>query len=136
MIYSSSIIRAFVLGGVLSPLELKDILSAAEDNGNKDIALGTRQDILFNSLANSKSLPANTSTIYFEHEDEKTGYNVMSSYVAIDLSRKVTKWLSDSRYLTIINNFNFKPSLKINIVDPKQGLVPYKTSNINITTIG
>ena len=56
--------------------------------------------------------------------------NVVSSYVTADIFSNTT-WLTGDRYLYILEQFRSNSTLKINITDPKQRLVPLFTGNIN-----
>lgn len=56
--------------------------------------------------------------------------NIVSSYVSSDIFPS-TSWLTADRYLYILEQFQNSPTLKINIVDPKQRLVPLFTGNLN-----
>ncbi|WP_031428825.1 rubredoxin [Flavimarina sp. Hel_I_48] len=120
--------RVIVKGGVLSPLELKNILEAAEHFGLKTIAFGSRQDIVFEKqippeqLQNQKFESVTASVQRVE--------NIVSSYVSSDLFPS-TSWLTADRYLYLLEQFQNTPHLKINIVDPKQRLVPLFTGHLN-----
>lgn len=121
--------RLLINGGVLSPAELKYICEAAESLGLDTISFGSRQDILFPSKVDEDVL--NTFDKLQVIRPNKGGTkNVVSSYVSSDIFTS-TSWLTSSRYLYVIEQFRYKPQLRINIVDPKQRLVPLFTGNIN-----
>jgi rubredoxin len=121
--------RVTVKGGVLSPAELKQILILAENAGLTTISLGSRQDILFIN---------EDQNFHFEPQDKfqivppgVLGFeNIVSSYVASDILPN-TPWLTGDRYLYILERFRAQSSLKINITDPRQRLVPLYTGHIN-----
>lgn len=121
--------RLLVNGGVLSPAELKYICEAAESLGLDTISFGSRQDILFPSKVDEDLL--NTfDKLQVIRPNEGGTKNVVSSYVSSDIFAS-TSWLTSSRYLYVIEQFRYNPQLRINIVDPKQRLVPLFTGNIN-----
>ncbi|SHO61831.1 rubredoxin domain-containing protein [Algoriphagus zhangzhouensis] len=121
--------RVTVKGGVLSPAELKQILILAENAGLTTISLGSRQDILFIN---------EDQNFHFEPQDKfqivppgVLGYeNIVSSYVSADILPN-TPWLTGDRYLYILEQFRSQSSLKINITDPRQRLVPLYTGHLN-----
>ena len=121
--------RLIINGGVLSPAELKYICEAAENLGLDTISFGSRQDILFPSKVDEDLL--NTfDKLQVVRPNERVINNVVSSYVSSDIFAS-TSWLTSSRYLYVIEQFRYRPQLRINIVDPKQRLVPLFTGNIN-----
>ncbi|RXG14286.1 rubredoxin [Leeuwenhoekiella aestuarii] len=120
--------RVIVKGGVLSPGELKTILEAAEGFGLKTVAFGSRQDILFEGEIPEEELESQkfkTVTSAMNRVE-----NIVSSYVSSDLFPN-TPWLTADRYLYILEQFENTPRLKINIVDPRQRLVPLFTAHLN-----
>ena len=56
--------------------------------------------------------------------------NICSSYVTVDLIPGKS-WLVSYVYINILDSFDYEPKLRINVVDPSQGLVPLFTGNIN-----
>lgn len=119
--------RVIVKGGVVSPGELKIILDQAERLDLDTIAFGSRQDILF--LTQNKIVD-NSSSLRLVTPDGDRVENIMSSYVTSDLFAS-THWLTGDRYLYILEQFQNTPKLKINIVDPKQRVVPLFTGHLN-----
>ncbi len=121
--------RIVINGGVLSPGELKTICKAAETLGLDSISFGSRQDIIFPEEIDEQKLQKfdNLRTI---NPKEKLTHNLVSSYVSCDILPN-TPWLTGSRYLYILEEFKYDLKLRVNIVDPKQRLVPLFTGNIN-----
>mgnify|MGYP000576369986 CR=1 FL=1 len=122
--------RVFVKGGIISPSELKQIISYAESLGLDALHFGSRQDIIF---------PAHEQNETVEHQYAKlsTGMisdiqyqNIVSSYVSSDIFGSTT-WLHGATYLYIMESFKYNPQLKINIVDPEQQLVPLFSGQLN-----
>jgi len=120
--------RVIVKGGVLSPGELRAILEVAESVGLQTIAFGSRQDILFLKDVDKERFASEKFEIITS--DMQRVENIVSSYVSSDIFPS-TSWLTADRYLYILEQFQNSPTLKINIVDPKQRLVPLFTGNLN-----
>jgi rubredoxin len=130
----SSLVRAFVKGGFLSPIDLLKIMDLSASFGNDYILFGSRQDIMFPS----NSLPENHlekafRAINIDYElaaDQSVYQNIVSSYVAVNVV-ETTSWLKEDTYNVLIDSFDYKPRLKINLVDPLQSLVPLFTGDLN-----
>jgi hypothetical protein len=128
------LIRAFVKGGFLSPSDLLRIMDLSRSLGNKYILFGSRQDILFpsNGVDESKISGA-FHDLHIDYEvgsDQSYFQNIVSSYVAVNVV-ETTPWVKEDTYNLLIDSFDYKPRLKINIVDPLQGLVPLFTGELN-----
>jgi rubredoxin len=130
----SSLIRAFVRGGFLSPVDLLKIMELSASFGNDYILFGSRQDIMFPS----NNLPEDhlerafrAINIEFELAGDQSVYqNIVSSYVAVNVV-ETTHWVKEDTYNVLIDSFEYKPRLNINIVDPMQSLVPLFTGELN-----
>ncbi len=121
--------RVLIKGGVLSPSELIHILDIAKTLGHRSIHFGSRQDIMLPSFALEKK-SVNLRTLENELVSDRDYQNIVSSYVTADIF-PTTNWLNGSSYLYILEQFRYQPRLKINIVDPKQRLVPLFTGHLN-----
>ncbi|HET6540390.1 MAG TPA: rubredoxin domain-containing protein, partial [Chryseolinea sp.] len=130
----SDLIRAFVKGGFLSPADLLRIMELSKNLGNKYVLFGSRQDIMFPSNgAEEKSLEKAFRAINIEYElgsDQSIYQNIVSSYAVVNVV-ETTNWVKEDTYNVIIDGFEYMPRLKINIVDPVQGLVPLFTGELN-----
>ena len=62
--------------------------------------------------------------------DQSVHQNIVSSYVAVNVV-ETTSWVKEDTYHFVIDNFDYKPRLKINIVAPLQTLVPLFTGELN-----
>jgi len=122
--------RIFIKGGVLSPGELKQIIKMTEDLGHTTIKFGSRQDILIPYKESNKATTDLFPTINIEQNLIHDRQNIVSSYVSADIFPG-TSWLKGSTYLYILEQFRFNPTLKVNIVDPKQQLVPIYNGQVN-----
>jgi len=121
--------RLRINGGVLSPAELKYICDAAEVLGLNAISFGSRQDIIFPEHIDESKFDL-FDKIKFVKPKRDGVENISSSYVSAEILPN-TSWLTSDRYLYIIEQFKFKPKLRINVTDPKQRLVPLFTGNVN-----
>src|SRR5688572_3230778 len=130
----SDLIRAFVKGGFLSPADLLRIMELSKNLGNKYVLFGSRQDIMFPlNGADEKSLEKAFRAINIEYElgsDQSIYQNIVSSYAVVNVV-ETTNWVKEDTYNVIIDGFEYMPRLKINIVDPVQGLVPLFTGELN-----
>ncbi len=121
--------RLIVKGGVISPGELREIVSIAQEQGMDAISFGSRQDIIFpKPFANIDK--ESVGKHHFIYPDKKIENNIVSSYVSTDIFRNTT-WLTGNKFLYILEQFKQHPLLKVNITDPKQQLVPLFTGDIN-----
>lgn len=130
----SDLIRAFVKGGFLSPADLLKIMEVSKNLGNKYVLFGSRQDIMFPSNgAGEDTLEKAFRAIHIEYElagDQSVYQNIVSSYAGVNVV-ETTNWVKEDTYNVIIDSFEYVPRLKINIVDPVQGLVPLFTGELN-----
>ena len=122
--------RIFIKGGVLSPGELKQIIKMTESLGLSTIKFGSRQDILIPYKETNKVITDLFPTINIEDNLSDNFQNIVCSYVSSDIF-PTTNWLKGSTYLYILEQFRYNPRLKVNIVDPKQQLVPLYNGQIN-----
>ena len=130
----SDLIRAFVKGGILSPADLLKIMDISKSLGNKYVSFGSRQDIMFPSNSASEQEIAQafgSLNIGFELGNDQSVYqNIVSSYVAVNVLQ-TTHWVKEDTFQVVMDNFDYKPRLKINIVDPLQSIVPLFTGELN-----
>lgn len=130
----SDLIRAFVKGGILSPADLLKIMQISRTLGNKYVLFGSRQDIMFPARdADEKTLDTLFRQINMDYElgsDSSVCQNIVSSYVAVNIG-ETTGWVKEDTYHFVIDNFDYKPRIKINIVDPLQSIVPLFTGEVN-----
>ena len=128
------LIRAFVHGGFLSPADLLKIMDISRSLGNKYIQFGSRQDIMFPTNEKSEASVQEAFKVmninYELASDQSVNQNIITSYVAVNIV-ETTQWLKEDTYNVIIDGFDFSPRLKINIVDPLQGIVPLFTGELN-----
>jgi len=130
----SDLIRVFVKGGFLSPANLLKILDISASVGNKYVLFGSRQDILFPvNNAKPSQIDQSFESININYElgsDQSVHQNIVSSYAAVNVI-ETTHWVKEDTYNVITDNFDYAPKLKINLVDPRQSLVPLFTGELN-----
>jgi rubredoxin len=128
------LIRVFVKGGFISPADLLKIMDLSRSLGNKYILFGSRQDIMFPSRgANETLLTEAFKEIGIDYElgsDQSVCQNIVTSYVGVNVV-ETTSWVKEDTYNVLIDSFEHKPKLKINIVDPLQSIVPLLTGELN-----
>lgn len=119
-------------GGIISPGDMLNILSAAEQCYIKDVRFGLRQQLFLEvELAYELRLITELAALNIAHEVDKDKYpNVMSSYPAEEVFINNT-WLSEGVYKDIFDLLDYEPRLKINVSDSNQSFTPLLTGNIN-----
>jgi len=122
--------RILVKGGVLSPSELKQIITMTETLGLDSISFGSRQDIILPYVENQTETLKQYPNLNLENLADTTYQNISCSYVASDILSS-TNWLGSATYLYILEQFRNKTTLEINVTDPKQRLVPLFTGHLN-----
>ena len=126
-------IRIYCPGGVVSAAALREITVTGFYLGSPYLQLGLRQDIVFpladkeaqNRLRQENCLaqiPKN-----FKGDDQP---NIVSSLPAAEIFPS-TDWIAPGVYHEILNLFDFRPKLKVNLIDPKQDLICHFTGDIN-----
>ena len=121
--------RVIVKGGVLSPSEFKQVAELAEQFGFDAISFGSRQDIIFPGPITDEQVNSVTSFEIVSGKERRI-QNIVSSYLTYGIFPG-TAWLTGDKYLYILEQFRESPSLKVNIVDSKQRLVPMFTGHLN-----
>jgi rubredoxin len=122
--------RILVKGGVLSPAEMLRIADMARELGLNGLHLGSRQDILLPLKEEHLELKIEHAALGLEPMDKSKANNISCSYVTADIFPS-TAWLTSATYLYVLEQFQFQPELEINIVDPRQRLVPLFTGHLN-----
>ena len=108
---------------------MKYICESLESLGLDTISFGSRQDILLPKKTKKEDL-SKFDKLTIVGSDETGIENIVSSYVCADIFPS-TSWLTGDRYLYLLEQFKSKSTLKINLTDPKQRLVPLFTGHIN-----
>ena len=122
--------RVLVPGGVLSVSELLRVIDLAADLGLDGLHFGSRQDILLPVDRNPTHVLPRYPDLELEPLAAGRSANIVSSYVAADIF-PTTAWLTSATYLYVLDRFQDSHRLEINIVDPRQRLVPPFTGHLN-----
>ncbi len=119
-------------GGIISPGDLLNILVAAAKVKVHFVRFGLRQQLLID--VDTYNLPVFTEVLNkleIDYEINETKFpNIISSYPAEEVFIRNT-WLGEGVYKDILDEIDFKPSVKINICDSNQSFTPMLTGNIN-----
>lgn len=129
---SLSIIAVNLPGGIVPAGDLLAVLAAAEAAGIEQVQLGHRQQLL---LAVEKPrrkalLQALTAASVLAELEPELHPNIVSSYVGEDVFYNAA-WLREGVYKDILDLFDYRPRLKINLVDSRQTFVPLFTGHLN-----
>jgi rubredoxin len=135
MFRKNYIVKINLPGGIVAAGDLYAIVEAAGKARAADMQLGGRQQ-LFCKVADRygetflRELDA--AGIFYETEKERYP-NIISSYVAEGVFGK-SQWVSEGLYKDILEGFDFRPRLKINLVDAGQSFVPFLTGHLNFVS--
>lgn len=125
-------IRINFKGGIASPGELKYILQAAKKSQVDEVRFGLRQQLIlhlphpFARIFEQKML---VQSIDFQ-SDTNEFPNIISSYVAEEVFQK-GNWITEGIYKDILDLFDYKSKLKINLSDNQQSFTPYFSGHLN-----
>lgn len=119
-------------GGVVAAGDMLEILDAAQKADISHIRFGTRQQLFINATAEQmESLEHEFFVANIDFElDADQHPNIVSSYVAQNIFGSPS-WLGEGVYKDILDLFDYKPRLKINLINNNQTFVPYFTGNLN-----
>jgi rubredoxin len=125
-------IKVHVPGGILSPGDLRKIVSAAHHFGTDHIHLGSRQDILLEIDSDyRKEMEERFQALQYPYEfDESKFNNIVTSFPAINI-QPATSWVTEGIYHQLLSSFDYVPVLKINITDPLQTMTPLFMGQLN-----
>ncbi|MEO7767040.1 MAG: rubredoxin [Ferruginibacter sp.] len=120
-------------GGIISPGELYNVLTAASMARVGKVSFGLRQQLLFEVLNDHFAvLKKHLDELGIFYEVDRNDFpNIISSYPAEEVFINNT-WLSEGVYKDIFDLMeDYQPRLKINISDSNQSFTPILTGNIN-----
>ncbi len=129
------IVKINLPGGIVAAGDLYAIAEAAGQARVEDMQFGARQQ-LFCKVADRygeaflKELDA--AGVFYETEKERYP-NIISSYVSEGVFGR-SQWVSEGLYKDILEGFDFRPRLKINLVEDGQSFVPFFTGHLNFIT--
>jgi rubredoxin len=119
-------------GGVVAAGDMYEILVLAQNVGATHIRFGNRQQLYF-EVDNHEldALDIELLNAGIDYEVNAAEYpNIVSSYIADGIFNQ-ENWLKEGVYKDIFDLFDYKPLLKINIVDSSQTFAPFFTGNLN-----
>ncbi len=126
------VVKINLPGGIVSSGDLRTIIKACEAAQVKEIQMSNRQHMYLpvaGARLNDLTLFLKEGNIFYETDlDEHP--NMVSSYFTHELFNGLN-WLTEDVYADVLDSFDFRPELKINIVDHTQILVPFFTGNVN-----
>lgn len=128
-----TLVRIYTPGGMISPGNFKSILSKAYELGAPYIQFGTRQNVHFHAVNQTRKAIGNKlrALPYFSEIGVQTHENICTSYVTAGVHDQSTPWVNASTFHAVMEGFNYYPTLKINITDPIQSWVPRFTGHLN-----
>ncbi|RLJ75039.1 rubredoxin [Pedobacter alluvionis] len=119
-------------GGIISPGNLYNILVAATKARIQYVRFGLRQQLLIDTTTyNIDIFTGELDKLRIDYEIDSNNFpNIISSYPAEEIFIRKT-WLTEGVYKDILDDIDFKPSVKVNICDSDQSFTPMLTGNIN-----
>ncbi|HTI94175.1 MAG TPA: rubredoxin [Puia sp.] len=135
MFRKNHIVKINLPGGIIAAGDLYTIVEAAERAKVPDMQFGARQQLYCKVADRYGSVffrELEQAGIFFETEKE-THPNIISSYVTESVFGK-SQWISEGLYKDILAGFDFRPRLKINLVESSQSLIPFFTGHLNFVS--
>jgi len=116
-------------GGIIGAGDLHEWMTAAERCGIKQVRLGNRQQLYCTGEIASFTKELDRLGVVYECNSDQYP-NILSSYVTEDVFQN-SNWLSEGLYKDILQLFDYRPTLKVSLVDAEQTFIPFFTGNIN-----
>lgn len=119
-------------GGVVAAGDFYEILLVAQNASATHVRFGNRQQLYFEvDETELDTLDTELLSAGIDYEvDAATFPNIVSSYIADGIFNQ-ENWLKEGVYKDIFDLFDYKPLLKINVVDGSQTFAPFFTGNLN-----
>jgi rubredoxin len=122
-------------GGIVAAGDLYACMEAAERCGIELVQFGNRQQLYCradNAIVHELKKELDRLGVFCEvNKDEFP--NILTSYVAEDVFQNAN-WLSEGVYKDILGMFDYRPTLKVSLVDANQTFIPFFTGNINFVS--
>ena len=135
MFRKNYIVKINLPGGIVAAGDLFAIVEAAGRAKVGEMQLGARQQ-LFCKVADRYGpvflRQLDQAGIFYETEKEAHP-NIVSSYVTEGIFGR-SNWVSEGLYKDILGGFDFRPGLKINLVENGQSFVPFFTGHLNFVS--
>jgi hypothetical protein len=122
-------------GGIVAAGDLYSWMEAASRHGVEQVQFGNRQQlycIAANDHVKEFTKELDQLGVFYEVNDD-THPNILTSYVAEDVFQNAN-WLSEGVYKDILGLFDYRPTLKVSLVDANQTFIPFFTGNINFVS--
>ncbi|MBO0947674.1 rubredoxin domain-containing protein [Fibrella forsythiae] len=118
--------------GIVSPASLQKVLKLAYEARVRQVRFGSRQQLLISVHGEEmrpfeKALKSEAITYEVDTDNHP---NIISSYCGEAVFRS-GDWLGESEYHTILDQFDYRPKLKVNLSDANQSFTPFFTGNLN-----
>jgi rubredoxin len=122
-------------GGIVAAGDLYAWMEAAERCGIDQVQFGNRQQMYCCAdTGNVKEFTKELDQlgVFYEvnHDDHP---NILTSYVAEDVFQNAN-WLSEGVYKDILQLFDYRPRVKVSLVDASQTFIPFFTGIINFVS--
>lgn len=122
-------------GGIVAAGDLYAIVEAAGKARVEDMQFGARQQLfcrVVDKYGEAFLKDLDNAGIFYETEKERYP-NIVSSYVSEGVFSR-SPWVSEGLYKDILEGFDFRPKLKLNLVESSQTFVPFFTGHLNFIT--
>jgi rubredoxin len=132
MFRKNHIVKINLSGGIVATGDLYTIVEAAEQARVEEMQFGVRQQLFckIKDRYGEEFLRAlEAAGIFYETEKERFP-NIISSYVTEGVFSR-SAWLSEGLYKDILEGFDHRPAVKINLVESSQSFVPFFTGHLN-----
>jgi rubredoxin len=132
MFRKNYIVKINLPGGIVAAGDLYAIVGAAGRARVEDMQFGGRQQLycrVADRYGEEFLRELDLAGIFYETGKERYP-NIISSYVTAGVFGK-SQWVSEGLYKDILEGFDFRPRLKINLVDIGQSFVPFQTGHLN-----
>ena len=130
--FRKQIIKINLPGGIVAAGDLHGWMAAGERCGIKYVQLGNRQQlycIVDNGPVQEFTKELDRLNVVYELNSDRFP-NILTSYVTEGVFQN-SHWLSEGLYKDILQLFDYRPALKVSLVDAGQTFIPFFTGNIN-----
>ena len=117
-------------GGIVAAGDLYACMEAAERCGIELVQFGNRQQLYCRAdITHVHELKKELDKLGVFSEVNNDEYpNILTSYVAEDVFQNAN-WLSEGVYKDILGMFDYRPTLKVSLVDANQTFIPFFTGS-------
>jgi rubredoxin len=132
MFRKNYIVKINLPGGIVATGDLYAIVEAAEQARAADMQFGVRQQLFckVGDRYGEEFLRALEAAGIFYETGKECFPNIISSYVTEGVFSK-SAWVSEGLYKDILEGFDYRPAVKINLVESGQSFVPFFTGHLN-----